>query len=246
MHAGASVPDDRPRAPRRAGSRADGAGSGQDSPAGLNPRFWRLLLAEPLGGQAVLDVGTGAGRLALALAPRCARVVGIDADASAIAEARRRAEALGFDNARFVVADADAVAYDDAGLGLAPTMVTAHLFLSDPLLEHAAAALPGGGVLAFVGFHADQWRETGRRSRFAWDEARAAERLEACGFAVEHLEVDTDVTTYASVEEALAAVVGLQERWRQDGRWFRYIEYLERGGRSLTRSHLIAKARRRR
>src|SRR5436309_2067860 len=43
----------------------------------------------------------------------------------------------------------------------------------------------------------------------------------------------------------LAAVVGLEDKWRSDGRWFRYIKYLEEGGRTLTRSHLIVKARRR-
>ena len=52
-----------------------------------------------------------------------------------------------------------------------------------------------------------------------------------------------DVQQFASVEEALAAAVGLEERWRADGRWFRYIKFLEDGGRTLTRAHLIAKAR---
>ena len=56
--------------------------------------------------------------------------------------------------------------------------------------------------------------------------------------------MDADVRRFGSVEEALAAAVGLEERWRADGRWFRYIEFLEKGGRTLTRSHLLAKARR--
>ena len=51
----------------------------------------------------------------------------------------------------------------------------------------------------------------------------------------------------ANLVDALlhAAAVGLQERWRADGRWFHYIEYLEEGGRTLTRAHLVVKARRR-
>jgi hypothetical protein len=68
--------------------------------------------------------------------------------------------------------------------------------------------------------------------------------LTAAGFAVEHLEVERDVRRFGSVEEALAAAIGLQERWRADGRWFRYVKFLEEGGRTLTRSHLIVKARR--
>ncbi len=222
--------------------------SDADAPSGVSSKFWRLLVEEPLAAMAVLDVGTGSGRLALALARRCRRVVGIDREPSLIEEARRRAVEAGVGNAVFVVVDADEARYrhaDDPRIPVDPGLIVAHLFLSAHLIDAAAAALPRAGALAFVGFHADQWRETGRRSRFAWDEDRAAAALADSGLAVEHLEVDTEVTTFESVEQALAAVVGLEDRWRQDGRWFRYLEYLEHGGRSLTRSHLIVKARKR-
>jgi SAM-dependent methyltransferase len=215
---------------------------------GISPTFLKLLETEPLDRLEVLDVGTGRGRLALALAPHCRRVVGIDIDAAAINEARHRAEASGFRNAEFFVADAEKVEFIDiipAKLHLHPTMVTAHLYLSDTLVEEASKALGPGQVLAIVGFHTDQWRETGRRSRFAWDESTLRDLLQQCDFAVERLEVEAEVKTFGSVEEALAAVIGLEERWRQDGRWFHYIKYLEQGGRQLTRSHLIVKARRR-
>ena len=68
--------------------------------------------------------------------------------------------------------------------------------------------------------------------------------LSEAGFVVEHLEVEREVRTFGSVEEALAAVLGLEERWKVDGRWFRYIRFLEDGGRTLTQSHLVVKARR--
>lgn len=208
---------------------------------GISPAFLALLGSEPLERSTLLDVGTGRGRVALAVAPRCRRVVGIDSDSAAIDEARRRAEAAGLTNVEFVVADAEAVEYTAFG----PDLVTAHLCMSDAITERAARALASGLVFAFVAFHADQWRETGRRSRFAYDEAQARRLLERTGFAVEHLDVEREVRTFGSVEEALAAVVGLQERWRQDGRWFHYIKFLEEGGRTLTRSHLIVRARRR-
>ena len=105
-------------------------------------------------------------------------------------------------------------------------------------------ALGSGRVFAFVAFHTDQWRETGRASRFAYDEDHARGVLTRAGFTVEHLEVEREVTTFGSVEEALAAVVALEERWRVDGRWFHYLRFLEEGGRTLTRSHLIVTARR--
>jgi len=207
----------------------------------VSARFWSLLTSEPLGGRTALDVGTGAGRLALALAPRCARVVGLDRDPGLIAEARRRAIAAGLANVEFLVADADAFDYAE----LRPDLVVAHLFLSEALVERAGTALPRGGALAFVGFHADQWRETGRRSRFAYDEAQAERLLEAAGFAIEHLEVEREVKEFGSVEEALAAAVALEEKWKADGRWYQYLKFLETGGRTLTRSHLVVKARRR-
>jgi hypothetical protein len=141
------------------------------------------------------------------------------------------------------VADADVVEYASL-LPEPPRLVTAHLFMSDALVERSARVLPRGGALAIVSFHVDQWRETGRPSRFAYDENRMQRVLEGSGFAVEHLEVERDVREFGSVEEALAAAIGLQERWKADGRWFRYIKFLEDGGRTLTRSHLIVKARR--
>jgi SAM-dependent methyltransferase len=207
--------------------------------------FWTLLIDEALGDRTVLDVGTGAGRVALALAPRCRSVVGIDQDAGAIEEARRRATAAGLSNAEFLVADADAVEYGSLGVEGGFDLVVAHLCVSDAIVERAGRALSPGSALAFVAFHVDQWRETGRRSRFAYEEARARSVLAANGFTVELVQVEQEVKTFGSVEEGLAAAVGLEDRWRTDGRWFRYIDFLEKGGRTLTRSHLIAKARRR-
>ncbi len=215
---------------------------------GISPVFLGLLETEPLATMNVIDVGTGRGRLALALAPHCGRVVGVDIDAAAIQEARRRSAAAGVGNVEFLVADAeqaDFVRLAGGGITIQPDLVVAHLYLSKALVERSSQALVPGGILAFVGFHADQWRETGRRSRFAWDEDAIRDLLQERDFSVEHLEVDTEVTTFGSVEQALAAVVSLEDRWRQDGRWFRYVEYLERGGRQLTRSHLLVKARRR-
>lgn len=209
--------------------------------SGISPNFLALLEAEPLEAATALDVGTGWGRLALALAPRCARVIGLDRGASLVEEARRRARAAGLANVEFLVADAEAMEYT----GFAPDLVVAHLCFSDAIVERAARALAPGRVVAAVAFHADQWRETGRRSRFAYDEERARRLLERTGFAVEHLSVEGEVREFASVEEGLAAAVGLEERWRADGRWFGYMRFLAEGGRTLTRSHLLVKARRR-
>jgi SAM-dependent methyltransferase len=210
------------------------------APAGVSPTFWSLVTAEPLDALTVLDVGAGSGRVALGLAPLARRVVAVDRDASAIDEARRRAAAAGLGDVECVVGDVETTEY----AAFAPDLITAHLCMSDAIVERAARALAPRRVFAFVAFHTDQWRETGRPSRFAYDEARARRVLGAAGFAVEHLEIEQEVQKFASVEQALAAAVGLAERWKADGRWFHYVRFLEEGGRTLTRSHLIVKARR--
>lgn len=215
-------------------------------PSGVSARYWALLQAERLGGAEVLDVGTGTGRIALAVAPHCRRVLGIDRDAAALAEARRRALESGAANVEF--ADVDAEARADY-LGLTPTwkrptVVVAHLCMSEAIIAAAARTLAAGEMLAFVALHVDQWRETGRRSRFAYDADEARRQLELHGFAVEDVEVEQDVQRFESVEQGLAAAIGLSEKWKSDGRWFHYIKFLEDGGRTLTRSQLVVKARR--
>jgi hypothetical protein len=68
--------------------------------------------------------------------------------------------------------------------------------------------------------------------------------LAASGFVVEHLGLERHVQEFSSVEEALGAVVGVEDRWRAEGRWSRYIAFLEHGGRTMTRAHIVGKARR--
>ena len=206
----------------------------------VSPRFLALLAAEGLEGKRALDVGCGAGRLTLWLAPRAKHAVGLDRDRGAIAEARRLAKVADLTNVEFHEVDVEREDYERWG----PTVVTAHLCASDAIIERASKALSPGQCLAMVAFHVDQWRETGKVSRFAYDEARMERALRFHGFAPEVLECERDVTRFASVEEGLAAAVGLEDRWRADGRWFRYIAYLEEGGRTLTRAHLHVKARR--
>jgi len=208
---------------------------------GVSARFLELLAAEPLERSRVLDIGCGSGRLSLALAQASRWVVGLDRDRPAVQEARRRAAAASLVNIEFHEVDVEAEPYRR----WEPDLVTAHLCASDAIVERAADALAPGRCLAVVAFHVEQWRETGRVSRFAYDQRRMHDLLEASGFAVEALAVEQDVRRFTSVEEGLAAAVGLEDRWRADGRWFRYIAFLESGGRTLTRSHLIAKARRR-
>lgn len=206
----------------------------------VSPRFLALLEGEGLEGRRVLDVGCGAGRLTLWLVPRVKHAVGLDRDAGALGEARRLAVAQRLSNVEFHEADVERGEYDR----WQPDMVTAHLCASDVIIAHAGRALAPGQCLAMVAFHVEQWKETGRVSRFAYDEARMERALRGSGFTPEVIEVEREVRRFASVEEGLAAAVGLEDKWQADGRWFCYIAFLEEGGRTLTRAHLIVKARR--
>jgi ubiquinone/menaquinone biosynthesis C-methylase UbiE len=67
----------------------------------------------PVAGRTILDVGTGTGRAALALAARGAEVTGIDASAEMLAVAERRAGAAGI-KVTFARGDAHGLAFPDA------------------------------------------------------------------------------------------------------------------------------------
>jgi SAM-dependent methyltransferase len=221
----------------QARGRAPGDGGGHGP---LSPALLAWLDREPLDARTVLDVGTGTGRLALHLAPRARRVVGIDTAAGALVEARRSAYRMGLGNVLFVAADAEQVDYRTLGQ---PDAVVAHLCMSDAIVARAGAALPLGGVLAFTAFHTDQWRETGHVSRFAYAPDRAGAVLGAAGFRIERLEVEQHVARFQSATEALAATADLRPRWETDGRWAAWEQFVAAGGRTLTQSRLVVLAR---
>ena len=223
---------------KQARGRAPGNGRGDGA---LSPTLVAWLAEESLQGRALLDVGTGTGRLALHVAARARRVLGIDTDAGALVEAQRHARLAGLGNVLFVVADAEQVDYGAFG---PPDLVVAHLCMSDAIVARAGASLPPGGALAFAAFHTDQWRETGRVSRFAYDPDRARAVLGEAGLRVERLEVEAEVARFASEAEALARVAGLRPRWEADGRWAAWERFVAEGGRTLTQSRLVVLARR--
>jgi ubiquinone/menaquinone biosynthesis C-methylase UbiE len=100
---------------------------------------------QPRGDERALDAGTGAGALALALAPLVREVVGVDLVPELLALARERAPA----NAEFVEADATKLPFEDGSFDLAGTLRTLH-HVSHPdlvIAELARVTRPGGRVL---------------------------------------------------------------------------------------------------
>jgi ubiquinone/menaquinone biosynthesis C-methylase UbiE len=113
--------------------------------AELAERVRRFVL--PRGDERALDVGTGAGALALALAPYVREVVGVDLVPELLELARSRAEGLG--NVTFVEGDATRLEFDRASFDLSGTMRTLHHVGRPELVvaELARVTRPGGDVL---------------------------------------------------------------------------------------------------
>jgi SAM-dependent methyltransferase len=99
----------------------------------------------PGGNERAIDVGCGAGALALALAPLVREVVGVDRVPELLELARERAPA----NAQFVEGDATELSFDTASFDLAGTLRTLHHVRRPELViaELARVVRPGGRVL---------------------------------------------------------------------------------------------------
>lgn len=99
----------------------------------------------PRGDERALDVGTGAGALALALAPLVRDVVGLDRVPELLALARERATA----NATFVEGDAERLPFEAWSFDLAGTLRTLHHVARPELVlaELVRVTRPGGRIL---------------------------------------------------------------------------------------------------
>lgn len=221
-------------------------GEGHEARHGiLSATLLRLIREEPLRERAVLDVGCGNGRLAFALAEEAGRIIGIDWSEQAIEQASQHVRGLGLNHISFVCGDAERIDYGELG---PIDLVVAHLCMSDEILRRAAAVLAPGRCIAFSTLHRDQWKESGRSSRFAYGEQDAETALTAAGFDPVYLEAEHEVLSFAAAADALAYMDALDliGKWKTDSRWEGFLAYLERGGRELTiRARVTVKARRR-
>jgi len=204
--------------------------------------FLERLNLEDLGGATILDLGTGNGRLALHLAPRGGRVVGIDTDEDALAMAREHARSQGLTNATFIPADADSANY--RLLVRSPIdYIVANYFMSEAAVRASAGALRNGGKFLFACHHEDHWTESGRVGRFSFSADRMRSLLTAGGLRVEFLGVDRRVVTYRGLEEIAKAAPRVHEKFLADGRWRALESRFGDGPAQLTWSTLVGAAK---
>jgi ubiquinone/menaquinone biosynthesis C-methylase UbiE len=125
---------------------ADRVAAKQDAgAAALAERVREFVL--PGGAERALDAGTGAGALALALAPLVREVVGVDRVPELLALARERATAFG--NVELIEGDATALPFEASSFDLAATLRTLHHVARPELVlaELTRVTRTGGRVL---------------------------------------------------------------------------------------------------
>ncbi len=107
--------------------------------------------AAPAGTERALDIGTGAGHTALALAPRVLSVVLTDPVQTMLATARRLFTEAGIRNAEFVEAVAERLPFPDASFDIVTTRLAAHHFDDIALaIREVVRVLRPGGVFILV------------------------------------------------------------------------------------------------
>lgn len=142
------------------------------------PPYPRSMLADLLdraggGREALLDIATGPGRIALDLAPRFARVVALDIEPDMIRVATEQAAARGITNVTWLVEPAEAFDAPAGTFDLVTIGEAFHRLVPDVVAGTAFRVLRPGGCLATLGmdtrFSGDSaWEIAYREVRAPW------------------------------------------------------------------------------
>src|SRR5690349_15608996 len=116
------------------------------------PRLWEIIdLTRPKPGDLALDVATGTGNTAFAIAPFVRRVVGLDVTREMLNEARRVAVERSIANVDWVMGDAEHLPFQDATFDLYVVRAAPHHFLHiDAFLAEAFRVLKPDRDASFV------------------------------------------------------------------------------------------------
>ncbi|MHB0857681.1 MAG: class I SAM-dependent methyltransferase [Anaerolineae bacterium] len=174
-------------------------------------------LAAPQPAWRVLDVATGTGHTALALAPHVAEVVGIDLTPEMLAEARRLSHLRGTGNVSLALADAHALPYQQGAFQLVTCRRAAHHLSRLPVaLRELSHVLASGGCLVVddrsvpedarvddLMNQLDRWHDPSHVRQYPPSAWRAL--LEEAGFAIAHLETYVQHRPLSALTQNVAA-----------------------------------------
>jgi ArsR family transcriptional regulator len=139
----------------------------------------------PLG--ALLDVGTGTGRMAELFAPRSSRVTGLDKSPEMLRMARARLQSLPAEATELVQGDFTALPFADARFDTVLLHQVLHYALEpEAVLAEAARVLREGGRIAIVDFAAhdrEELRERHAHARLGFSDEQMLALLSDAGFA---------------------------------------------------------------
>ena len=214
--------------------------------ASVNPTLMELIRDVSTKEMMTVDVGCGMGGLTFEAANYLRHVVGIDISAEPIESAKKIASDRGICNVSFTLADAETIDYKDVVEGRKVDMVIANLCMSDDIIKKAHEALDRGRYLIFAALELEQWKETGRPSRFAYSKEGIKSILESRAFDTEHISIEREIIDFKRREDIDVYFEGstLKKRWQKDGRWDGLLQYLNAGGlKFTTKSRLIVKGR---
>ena len=155
-------------------------------------------LARPRRGDLVLDVATGTGNTAFALAPHVRRVVGLDITREMLLEGRRIAEQRSTNNVDWVIGDALNLPFEDGMFDLYAVRAAPHHFADvDLFLAEAFRVLKPGRDATLIDCAPPQpARDLLHQVEMRRDPSHVLSmtvgewvgKLEAAGFEVEHAE----------------------------------------------------------
>ncbi len=207
-----------------------------------------VALADPQGHELALDVATGGGHTALALAPRVRHVIASDLTFAMLQAARAHIAASGATNVSYLRAEAERLPVAPDSLDLITCRVAAHHFADvRAFVRGSAAALRPGGML-LVSDHIgledpeldqfmdrfERWRDPSHVRAYTYAEWRTF--CEEAGLEVVHTEDDPrepyEFTSWAARLRMPAEEQAALERWllAAEPRCRERFEVVERDG----------------
>lgn len=162
-------------------------------------------LASPQRDQIALDLATGAGHTAFAIARRAGRVIASDITVQMIERARKAADDGNIRNVDFLLCDAHAIPYSDESLDIVTCRAAPHHFKDVPLaVKEAFRVVRSGGRMVIIdgaapedqGLHEfldrlEIIRDPSHNRRLSLSEWNAA--FENAGFELENSYLEDDI-----------------------------------------------------